>query len=1015
MVADFNPNVVTGLASGLDTKSIIEKLVAAERKKIEPVENRKQEKQLELDSWKQVKSYIENVKSAATVIAQKSIWDGKSITSSDPEIVEAIATSGAEAGKHTLIVDKLALNHQIASQGFAAKDDQIGQGTVFVSIGDDPEQKLVIDESNNTLQGYADTFNAMDLGVNANIIKTGNQERPFQIVLTSQKTGHVGEIKIRSEVTGEGVLPSFDPYYIQPGRWKTASGDDRELRKPTGLGASTSVAQLVGEYTGDEPIELTFTVVNTGIVGSTEKLQMRWDDDQGRFGYLDIGSFKYTPGTPIEVVDGISLILSDEELVVNDYFTASAKNQESALFWWKSDEERLPSIKQPSPWFKQHSEGIPVVSGKYNSEDDDFFTLKVVGGGQIGEAEGLRIDYESEQGVSGSLLIGAGYDPGQKLSLANGLDMSFKPGILRDGDILTFEYQEESTLDYWWLEDKDRVEAGSIINMTDWKPPEELSFSIPGKSSPRLSTAAKSIVGNYTDFEPKTYTFTVRKDGGVGVTQGVTIDWNDDKDNSGTINVGAGYSPGDPLEFDSGLSLVMEKGNIFEGDFFEFKTFTPTIQPPQDAEIRFGATSMGGGLLITNPTNLFDEVIKGVKLNLLDTSEKVITITIEDDIEKALEGIKTFVEKYNEMLLFFKEITKYDQDTNEAAALQGDRNLPRIQAETNRIFIDSITGLKNDRNLLLNLGLRLNIDGLIEMDVEKLTNILEQDISKVANLFRSYGQIDNSGISYLSSTKNTKISGNKGFDVDVIAAATSGYYETPVHQGLIEINEDNKNIKIIVNGRDSEEIMLETGSLSAEQIAKDIQNKINDDKYLGKMKVAVTTENGKIRISSGRVGTGSTVNITALNENLNSHPLTNGNAVSGTNVQGSIDGTPMEGNGRILTGKDGTDYEGLKLYVELSENQINEGKEGNMVFTKGVATKILEYIENIMAKKTGSLEIYTNSVQEQLGAFTKEVETLESRIDVKRKKLMTKFAKLESKMGELKSQQNYMSKQLAKI
>ena len=175
-MADFSANSIQGLASGLDTKGIIEKLVAAEKKKIEPIEQRKEAKSMELDTWKLVKTSLEKVRDLSDSLAKKSLWEGKLVTSSNPEVVEAIATSGAKPGKHTLVVDKLALAHQIASQGFPEKDTQIGTGAVEITIGESSPVKMVIDETNNTVQGFVDAIKALDSDLDANIIKTGNKE-----------------------------------------------------------------------------------------------------------------------------------------------------------------------------------------------------------------------------------------------------------------------------------------------------------------------------------------------------------------------------------------------------------------------------------------------------------------------------------------------------------------------------------------------------------------------------------------------------------------------------------------------------------------------------------------------------------------------------------------------------------------------------------------------------------------------------------------------------------------------
>ena len=318
MAGDISANSIQGLASGLDTKSIIEKLVEAEKKKAEPIQKRMEVKKVELDTWKQVKAALEAVKTKSEELSKKSLWDGKLITSSNPEVVEAIATSGAKPGKHTLVVDKLALAHQIASQGFPEKDTQIGKGTVTITIGTGSPQKLTLDDTNNTLQGFGDAVKALNTDVEANIIKTGNKERPYQIVLTSKKTGKEGEIKVEVNLTGDkGIpIPTFDPYYNQPDRWKGISKGDEKGPKATGTGSSTAVPELIGTYEGEDNLDLTFTVANTGIVGVSETLRVRWEDNKGRYGYLDLGSFGYTPGEPIPVVDGMSLVMTDGEIIV---------------------------------------------------------------------------------------------------------------------------------------------------------------------------------------------------------------------------------------------------------------------------------------------------------------------------------------------------------------------------------------------------------------------------------------------------------------------------------------------------------------------------------------------------------------------------------------------------------------------------------------------------------------------------------------------------------------------------
>ncbi len=1014
----------------MDTKSIIEKMIAVEKKKVEPIIQRQEKKSLELDAWKQVKVHLDTVKGTADSLSKKSLWEGKLVTSSNPDVVEATATSGAKPGKHTLVVDKLALSHQVASQNFENKDSQIGRGKVTISIGDGPDQVVTIDETNDTLQGFVDAINAVDADLQASVIKTGNKERPWQVVLTSSKTGQEGEIFVSVDLKVEEgqEAPTFDPYYLQPGRWNGVKQEgDKGAKQPTGTGASTAIPELIGEYSGAEPLDLTFTVVNTGIVGESENLKMRWEDNQGRFGYLDLDSFNYTPGEPVEIVDGISLIMGFGEILVNDTFKASAKPLESELYWWKDSAEREAKITQPASWGKQSAEGGPQITGKMDSEDDDFVTLKVVGSGQVGQGD-LKIEYESENGLKGFAFIGDGYTAGTKVSLGRGLELSLNSGILNDGDYATFEYQAESTADYWWLDDEDRSEGGQIKNITNRISPEReegeevagigggLSAGDTRRAGPKVSNVEKQIVGKYDSFESKVYTFTAMDSGTIGTTTGIRLKWEDSNGETGILTVGDTYQPGTAIEFDSGLSLVLGEGQMFETDSFSFRTFSPVIQPPQDAEVRLGATELGGGLLVTSPTNVLDDVIEGVKLNLLSIDEKPVTISIKGDTEKALAGIKEFAAAYNEMLNFFGEVSKYDKDADAAAPLQGDRNLPRIQSETAQIFIDTVSGLDTDSNMLFNIGLKINAEGLIDLDEDKLTNAINDDLGKVANLFRSYGQTENSAITFLSAGVNTDISGPDGFDIDVTQAATKGYYNSKPLPQAITIDSTNDTLYVKVNGRESEEMKFEHGTFTPGEFAQKLQKAVLDDKYLSKMKVAVTINQGQITIRSNTSGERSKVEVRTPSVNADKlHFLTGGEEVVGQDVQGRIGDVELIGAGQILSGPEGSAYDGLKLYVELSETQITEGVEAKMVVTKGVGTKVMEYITELMDGEKGALGIYTQNVEDQLEGYKKEVKILEDRLTEKREKLVMKFARMESKLGQLKSEQSYLTKELAKI
>jgi hypothetical protein len=262
-------NRLPGLASGLNTQGTIETIVQVERRRLEPVQDQRADTLRELESFGLINTSLEKINTTIGTLKGAAVWEGKIVESSDEGIVTATATRGAKPGKHTLVVDRLALNHQIASQGYANQDDQVGTGRLVFTVGDGSPNIIVIDESNNTLTGVKDAINFATDQVNATVVKTGNKLKPYQLVLTSQKTGSEGRIEIEVNLQG-GEPPNFKPSVEDPSPWRgvgkpTAAG---KIEPITGTGASTSIVRVVGEYTGEDDNSFTFTAVQTGVVGN---------------------------------------------------------------------------------------------------------------------------------------------------------------------------------------------------------------------------------------------------------------------------------------------------------------------------------------------------------------------------------------------------------------------------------------------------------------------------------------------------------------------------------------------------------------------------------------------------------------------------------------------------------------------------------------------------------------------------------------------------------------------------
>ena len=92
-----------GLASGLDTRSIVQDLMKVERQKVEKVEKNKTLATWERDVWKEVNSKIYNFhRESVFKLRSASTYLQKSVQSSDPSKVKVSGSPSAVNGNHTL-------------------------------------------------------------------------------------------------------------------------------------------------------------------------------------------------------------------------------------------------------------------------------------------------------------------------------------------------------------------------------------------------------------------------------------------------------------------------------------------------------------------------------------------------------------------------------------------------------------------------------------------------------------------------------------------------------------------------------------------------------------------------------------------------------------------------------------------------------------------------------------------------------------------------------------------------
>jgi flagellar hook-associated protein 2 len=202
---------LSGLASGVDTTSIVDQLMALERQSITRLGYRQSAVTGQQTALKDIATKLSALKTAAADLSASGTWkQTQTAESSDPTRVAVAMTGGAGIGGHTIQVDRLASSMQ---RGYSFTP---AAGTISISYTDqaDPKTINITVEADDTLQQVADAINARSGGpVVAAIVKNGAGED--RLVLSSRITGSESDFT----VSAPGVL-SDDAAYTTPDKSK---------------------------------------------------------------------------------------------------------------------------------------------------------------------------------------------------------------------------------------------------------------------------------------------------------------------------------------------------------------------------------------------------------------------------------------------------------------------------------------------------------------------------------------------------------------------------------------------------------------------------------------------------------------------------------------------------------------------------------------------------------------------------------------------------------------------------
>ena len=475
-------NAVFGINSNLDTQDIINKMVSLEARSMDLVEAKKQIEQQKLASFKELKNRLQTFKSVVTTlntesrfIVNKSVFSNNS-SSDNNKVVDITTTSSATSGTYSLVVDNLATETKIISNGFANTTSELENGRVKVTSGS-ASATVTIDSTNNSLDGLRLAINNLGLDVKASFLNDGDDTVPVRLLISGNLTGATGAVtmsyskdsiypvdEISFTTTQEAKNASFSidgvsiskssntvSDVISGAALKLQSAGSGTISLSTDTDAiTTKVSDFVDEYNEvslflNEQLSLDTDTEQTGVLFgnfAVQNLQQIFRSSisskvtgiTGDYTYLSqIGISTKSDGTLILDTDKLSEALIDDIQNVSQLFSSRGTVTHSSVTF-----VGFTSDTAPGYYDLQVSSNVPQLS---NSGASTFVNASGSGNfwaGSSGDSTGLNFRISGlTNGSYGQIWLSIGVAEILNRQLENMVDTSLNGPLVTELDTIT--------------------------------------------------------------------------------------------------------------------------------------------------------------------------------------------------------------------------------------------------------------------------------------------------------------------------------------------------------------------------------------------------------------------------------------------------------------------------------------------------------------------------------------------------------------------------------------------------
>jgi len=1009
----LSTNLISGLSSGFDWRSVVDKLMAIERRPVDLLEQKKSDYESQLSEWQSFNTKLLALRTAAQALQEPDDFniytanmtsDSADVDASD--LLSVSASSSASVGSYSIQITNIATAQKLSSASFSSITTALGSsyaGDLLIN------GKAVTITATDTLSDVRDKINNANAGdnptgVTASIITYGTND--YRLTLTSDSTGEEGislqnasstdlvelfgwkdkSTSLKNSITGgaQSDLFSSTTQDIKTllGLSTTQSGTIQIAGQNISIDFSTDSLEGIKTKINDASIPGVTASIITDTSGDTTQYRLQIDGTQS---FTDDQNILETLGI---LENGVSAV---QGTTSGNTMTADGENISASTL--------LTSIDGYNSWTSGDSITISGTDHSGNAVNDSF-------------------------SITSSSTV---------QDLMNAIETAFEAG----GDEVSVYVTSDGKIEVADLETGSSSLSVSLTSSIsdgslDWG-----TFTALGTVRNRQLTA-----GQDATLSVDGVTVTRSENTIDDLIPGVTLNLLDsDSGTTVTLNIARD------------IDAIVDKINDFVNAYNDVASYINQQQSYDEDKQETGGVLFGDGTLNSVEYDLTSTLVQNVwGVSTEFSTLGLVGLNLDHDGQLSIDSdtLKGYLRtNFNDIKLLFAangvtstgtlEYVSYSRDTE---AGEYTVNITQAATRSNSTSDTAVSGTlgsdetltitEGDKTATISLTSSMTISDIInaintELDTvytEKLVgaNALTASSSPITSS-TTWGSIDGANlvdgdvISFSGTTRNgTAVSGSYTISdassdtvQDLLSEIESAFgnsvtaaIDSTGHLTLTDKYEGNSQLSITFDYTQAHD--LDFGSVLT----------TNSGGQEGRYAIEITASNdGSDHLVLTHDSYGSSYSFT-IQESTDTGLWTGSQTTpvsvnNGVDVAGTINGESATGSGQLLTGDDGeANIDGLVIKY----TGTTTGDVGTVKITLGAA----ELFDRVLYSITDPLEGYVgfkqDSLQDTIDDYELKIEQMEARLDQKMEMMINRFVAMELALSNIQAQSQWLSGQI---